>query len=847
MKRKRVAPDPGMPMILLVDPRADAKEGLPILASGSPPEVEHITEFAKAKTRLSEEGFDLVLVSQDLGDQNGLDFLRISVETCPHIPVILRVPSKKLVEFKELALNTGAKACVADPCEDGTLAKVLNECLDVRPEPGGLADLQTLLGQLEDRGMVDRTDELDRVLGKSKASSTPEPAAPPPEPELPQSTASQDPPNKINVKDQPQGDDLALILGLGDNEAETKPKRDPKSPKNLEPQAVQDADSQTVLPGDETIVESPEKIEIKLPEQKEIDADPDGFLSSLLDEMEAAQADFSSLNLNSRLDAEIKITTVDDRKRQTEVNLETKTGDGFSKDDLLGDGLEKRIQSMEEGTLDQGLDESDDADDGEPEGGSKEKHLYSPKKRKNDPYLKIVVSVDLVEARLILYPHESDLFQANDIKDELEKQGIIYGVNTSRIDQLLHQVNEKREPALGELIAEGVAPEDAADAGIDFEFSVDSVLYLEEDDQGRVDFRDMYRVDSVREGDVLATIRPATEAKDGTSVFGTAIVGKMGKDSRVIPGRNVRYDPDSLKFFAEMDGQPCLKGSKVTVLPVYTVPHDVDYSTGNIDFLGTVIVSGNVCTGFSVTASEDIRVIGVVEGAVLKAGGEVYVKRGFMGGDKGEIFASKGIVLRYCSGGVLSAEGDILVEDSVVNTDISCKGKIRVLKGKGSIIGGTVRAVIGLDCLNIGSGLGVNTSIVVGEHFLIRRKLKLINNKVKINREKIAKTELGLKGFTSRPAGSDPITAEQETQVKNLKSVQATLKSKGDELQKMKDELLVEFKKKSIGKISVRNQVYPGVMIRVGNAVLKVEELFTFCSFKEDPYQPAVKLGAYAK
>ena len=56
---------------------------------------------------------------------------------------------------------------------------------------------------------------------------------------------------------------------------------------------------------------------------------------------------------------------------------------------------------------------------------------------------------------MVLYPHDSDLHQADEIKAELEKQGVVYGVNTAAIEKFLRQVNERREPVLGEIIAKG--------------------------------------------------------------------------------------------------------------------------------------------------------------------------------------------------------------------------------------------------------------------------------------------------------------------------------------------------------------------------------------------------------
>jgi hypothetical protein len=546
-----------------------------------------------------------------------------------------------------------------------------------------------------------------------------------------------------------------------------------------------------------------------------------------------------------------------DKEASAKEKPESSTGpSGFDENFMEDDPLESRIEKMESGTLgDEDLSEPPD-DMGEELGKKKgagkkdskiSKEVYPRKRRPNDPYLKIIIPPDLLDARMVLYPHDSDLHQSDEIKAELEKQGVVYGVNTAAIEQFLRQVNERREPVLGEIIAKGKPPLDAQDAQVDFEFELDNVIYLDEDVEGRIDYRDMYKIDCVEAGDLLATICPATEPEDGISVFGEPIVGKVGKESRIVAARNVRYDANERKFYAETAGQPCVKGIKLTVLPVYTVPHDVDYSTGNIDFLGTVIVAGNVAGGFRVRASEDVRVMGVVEGAVIHAGGEVFVKRGFVGGDRGKILAKKKIVIRHGSSANLYSESDIYVEDSLLNCDVTCKGKVRVIKGKGSIIGGTIRAVKGIECLLLGAEIGTNTNAVVGEHFLTRRMLNQVNDQMQEQQKKINETQNGIELFSSSLGDKNLMSPDQMLKVKQLKEKLKKLQDEQKGLQKKKDELMKSFKKKCLARVLVRSFAHPGVIVRTGNAVLKLQDKAAHCSFYEDPNQVAVKVGPFER
>lgn len=83
-----------------------------------------------------------------------------------------------------------------------------------------------------------------------------------------------------------------------------------------------------------------------------------------------------------------------------------------------------------------------------------------------------------------------------------------------------------------------------------------------------------------------------------------------------------------------MTGHASLVGGKVFVSDVYEVPADVDNSTGNIEYSGSVTVRGNVKGGFRISAKGDIVVEGIVEDAELYAGGQIIVKRGIHGMEK---------------------------------------------------------------------------------------------------------------------------------------------------------------------------------------------------------------------
>ena len=92
-------------------------------------------------------------------------------------------------------------------------------------------------------------------------------------------------------------------------------------------------------------------------------------------------------------------------------------------------------------------------------------------------------------------------------------------------------------------------------------------------------------------------------------------------------------------------------GDKIFVSDVYDVPDDVDNSTGDIEFNGSVVVHGNVRTGFCIKCGGNIEVYGVVEGADLDAGGDIILHRGVQGMSRCQIHAVD-VALSFADGAV---------------------------------------------------------------------------------------------------------------------------------------------------------------------------------------------------
>lgn len=138
----------------------------------------------------------------------------------------------------------------------------------------------------------------------------------------------------------------------------------------------------------------------------------------------------------------------------------------------------------------------------------------------------------------------------------------------------------------------------------------------------------------------------------------------------------------------------------------------VDFSTGNIDFPGSVHIQGNVPSGFTVKAAGDIVVQGVVENAVLIAGGNIALCRGVKGAGSGSLGAGQDIRTLFIESCQVRAGGSIYA-DTILNSDVACGHTVSVYGQRGYLLGGVCMAGDFVSAAQIGNAAQIATSVII--------------------------------------------------------------------------------------------------------------------------------------
>jgi len=336
----------------------------------------------------------------------------------------------------------------------------------------------------------------------------------------------------------------------------------------------------------------------------------------------------------------------------------------------------------------------------------------------------------------------------------------------------------------------------------------------------------------------------------GMTVTGKPIEAKEGKDIDVIAGKGVIVSPENKEeWVADTDGQVIVKDNKITVMALYEIPGDVNLSTGNIDFIGTVVIRGDVKDGFKVYAGEDIIVNGVVEGAELKCNGKLTIAGGVSGNDKAKITCPGDANIKYIRNATVDVGGNLTSAQAIMHCKVTVGGKLTVAGKKGVIVGGQVIAGLEINAASMGSNFATPTEVIVGEVLGLRDELQKMENELKTSIENLDKTKKGIQflkdlqvkmGGNLPPEKKELLTKLTRAQFKLMADTKIFAEKK-QELEKKEQEGADERRRHA--KVTCMGVIHTGVKITINKASRQITEELKYCTLTESDGE--VKVGPF--
>ncbi|MFP4671328.1 MAG: DUF342 domain-containing protein [Desulfohalobiaceae bacterium] len=487
----------------------------------------------------------------------------------------------------------------------------------------------------------------------------------------------------------------------------------------------------------------------------------------------------------------------------------------------------------------------------------------------------IKISKDKLRVWATLYARDfyHKKISAQGIKELLLSAGLQAEIDEQAVAAALKQAKKDKAAQENVLVAQGKPPVSGRDSRLVFAWEQEQERV---DDQDSLDPRQRSLFRSVDQEQLIGWLQPPGVGWPGKDVFGREVPSSPGSQVAVIVGDNVSaYKNGELLGGEEKPGdsaQPdadpgaCARGSKgqqvaepgaefwslaagivdwdgqtVSVQEAINVQGDVDYSTGNIDLqTGSVQIQGNIRAGFKVKTPDSVYVQQSVEGALVKAGKDCIVNAGLSMHEHGNVIVGGSLQAHFMENATVKARGDIIVSQDIVNSLVHTLGQVQATKGRGTIQGGLIRAAQGVQCKVLGSEHGVSTRVVLsfpaeGDPALVQRR-----DRLKQKLEQIQE-ELGEGNYQAllerTPKEKHPQLIEK---LKAKTSINSELKEIKSRIKESRDALVQQALE---SKVVVKEVVYPGVEITIGQETLEVKETLRSPTFYLDQETMGIKIA----
>ena len=296
--------------------------------------------------------------------------------------------------------------------------------------------------------------------------------------------------------------------------------------------------------------------------------------------------------------------------------------------------------------------------------------------------LQIQLSKGEEKAYLNIIPpmEEDDPLTLEMIIRELKEKNILQGIKNKTIEKMIAE-KIYYEPLI---IASGKETVQGRDGFPELLFLPEK---LRPAPGTKVNLREVPVLQKVQEGQELIRIETATMGEDGYTITGKLISSTPGKQYRIRPGRNTRYNPEVTHIIATKSGVVCINNDNISVEKLKVI-EKVDASTGHVRFDGIVSIRGNVSDRCSVEAVR-IDIGGSVGKARLRSIGEIRVSQGL----KGTVVQCGSTLLANNMTDTQASVGDhAMIDEFVVNSKIYCGSTLEILSANGYVSGGVLQA-----------------------------------------------------------------------------------------------------------------------------------------------------------
>lgn len=396
------------------------------------------------------------------------------------------------------------------------------------------------------------------------------------------------------------------------------------------------------------------------------------------------------------------------------------------------------------------------------------------------------------------------------------EKGICFGVMK---DEITAAVEEKR---YGEniCIARWQPPVNGEDGKIEYFFKRESTFKPVEDENGNVDYKNLGLVRNIYKGTSIAKITLPTEGTPGTDIMGKPVTQKVGVPVPFTVGKGTELVNDGTEIVASIDGNLAFANGAFCIEESLLIRGDVDVSSGNIDFIGDIIIKGNVLEGFAVTSKKNITINGSVTNGTITADGNITVKLGCINSTLHSELGS--IKLDFCENSSLYAGRDVEASSFVGGQVFA--GKDIIASGKGIMMGGKYTALENISASVIGSESYAKTLITLGNNAVLTEEMENHKHTIQSYEDKLDQLGKIVSSLTEMAKVSKLSPEREQMKVEAMRSrfqLQGEIKRLNGRIREIETTL----ERKQNLSVSCKRAFYPGVTLRINSCIFQVNTM----------------------
>lgn len=438
----------------------------------------------------------------------------------------------------------------------------------------------------------------------------------------------------------------------------------------------------------------------------------------------------------------------------------------------------------------------------------------------------VVVTVlsDDSAAFFTLYPPQNGGREvtAEDVFIALAQKNVKYNIDAQLIQSAVSSRSYDREFRA----ASADMPVNGKDGTVTYMFAKENIPAPKEDEQGFVDYKNLGHIRNIRENETIAEITMPEDGRDGMNVKGVVMKALPGKPAKFTVGSGTKLSDDGLRIFAACDGHICFKNGGFCVESAVTIGGDVDSSIGNLDFLGDIVIKGEVMEGFSVTAGKSITIGGNVTGATLKAGSEVTIKKGCI---NSSVTAHGDINCKFCEHSKLSTDLNITAQSFVI-CDVYCGGDLTA-----KTLGGGKYTVLGnAEVGDMGTKNYAPTELVAGDNAVLTKEKEASVKKISELDVSIDRCTQIVEFLNEKRKQLKGLPEDKEELLGSMVKTKLANQMEKKNLKKRIAEIEEALASRQYRAVTVKGTAYPGVRVTINDASMKIEHETTRVKIYQD-------------